>query len=406
MKSNLHIQLAWASILSAGLRSLLTVITMALGITAVVVLIGLSKGAQRQFEATLKQSGNNLLSISSERIEANALRGNDRRYETLTIEDSMAILNEVESVHQVAPFILSNVLLAYQGEVEAFTLFGTVPAFQQTNNQWLLAGRFIDQNDIDTNRKVAVIGSEVVKLIFFDEQVLGARILINGVPFEVVGILKSKGSDLNGANQDDRIIVPISTAMRRLLNTDKISRIAVQYQDKSDLDTSVEAITQLLRFRHGLTLDDQANDFTIRNQSVLTRTILDTNVWLNRILLGVSILSLTLSALGLFSVSQLAVKERQEEIGLRLAVGAKPQQIWLQFLAEAIMVAMLGTMVGIIFGLVCLYMGEYVLNWHMSVSGTGILFPVIAATMISVISGAVPAYNAANLDPIVALRSC
>jgi putative ABC transport system permease protein len=400
-----NLKLSVSALQRAGTGTLLSASSMAIGIMAVVLLFATTKGAEKEFENTLKQAGDNLLAVGAERIEANALRGGGRRFETLTLEDSIAIRDTIEIVIRVAPIAMTSVSLLYNGESMPTTAIGTTPDFQVTNNQILSAGRFIDDFDITNQRRVVVIGADIAKTLFYYEQPLGERLLVNGAPYIIVGVLQSKGLDSTGSPQDDRILLPITTAMRRLLNTDSVDRIFVQGRSKEVLPSTVSAVTRLLRDRHGLLQPSQKNDFTVRDQATLLRTLADTELWLGRMLIGVSVLALTMACIGLFAVALLSVKERQSEIGLRMAVGGLPIHILVQFLSEAVMISLLGAAVGLLLGSISIVVGENLLGWQMALSGKGILIPFAIAMVLSLLSGTYPALRAARIDPIVALRS-
>lgn len=400
-----NLKLSVSALKRAGTGTLLSASSMTIGIAAVVLLFGISKGAEENFTNALKQAGDNLLAVGAERIEATALRGAGRRYETLTLEDSVAIKENINTVLRVAPIAMSTAMLNYKGESLSTTAIGTTPDFETTNNQIISAGRFIDNFDVENHRRVVIIGSDIAKTLFYNEQPLGERLLVDGAPYIIIGVLQSKGTDAAGSPQDDRILLPITTAMHRLISTDSVDRIFVQGRNKEELPSVIRSLTGLLRDRHGLMKSSQANDFTVRDQAALLRTLADTEVWLKRMLIGVSSLALTMACIGLFAVSLLSVKERQSEIGLRLAVGGLPVHILFQFLSEAVMTSLLGAGVGLLVGFLSIVIGKSLLGWQMALSIEGFLIPFTVALILSLFSGAYPALRAAQFDPIVALRS-
>ena len=215
--------------------------------------------------------------------------------------------------------------------------------------------------------------------------------------------------DQTGSSQDDRILIPITTAMRRLVNTDYVDRIFVQATSRDIIGSTMLAIEGLLRLRHNLDpqTPDQAprkNDFTITDQASLLRTLNKTDRSLSRLLGGIAVLTLGLASLGLLAVSLLSVRERQGEIGLRLAMGAMPGQIMLQFLAEAMMIALLGAMAGLLTGTLGIIVGKALFNWQMMFTWASVGYTFLIALGLSLLFGAYPALRAAKLDPIVALR--
>ncbi len=398
--------LAWSfkALCRARLRTLMSSASMAIGIAAVTMLLGVSAGAEQAFQQALEAMGKNLLSVGAERKESGALRGRSDHYETLTLGDWRAIMGELDSVARAAPIAMGSFDIRFSGRSVKMTAIGTSPEFQITNNQLLAAGRFFDQNDFDDYARVAVIGSEVAKQLFFGEQPLGERILVGNMPFIIIGLLEEKGTDVSGSSQDDRIVIPATTAQRRLLGADYIDRIFVQAASKELINQVIQEVRNLLRHRHGLA-EQTADDFTIRDQASLLTTLNETDSTLERFLTGIAALTLALASLGLLAVSLLSVRERQSEIGLRLAVGALPIHVLVQFLCEAVMVSLLGALAGLLTGAVGIMMVEWLLGWQLVFTWISVLYTFLISLTLSLGFGVYPALQAAKLDPIVALKS-
>jgi len=400
-----NLMLSLRALSRARMRSLLSSSSMAIGIAAVVLLFGVGAGTELAFQKAMEAMGKNLLAIGAQRREADALRGGGWRYRSLTMADYRAISNELDSVVMAAPIAMTSANLRYRGEAINSTVIGTTPEFQFTDNQKPVAGRFIDALDLLDKARVAVIGADVRRKLFFNEQPIGERILVGGAPYTVIGVLEEKGVEQTGANQDDRVLVPISTAMRRILRTDYVDRIFVQAVSRELLGTTMADIEKLLRGRHDLDLAKKKNDFTITDQASLLRTLRATDRGLSKLLGGIAGLTLGLASLGLLAVSLLSVRERQSEIGLRLAMGALPGQILLQFLAEAMMIALLGALAGLFIGTIGIILGQALFGWQMLLTWENVGYTFLIALGLSLLFGAWPAYRAARLDPIVALRS-
>jgi putative ABC transport system permease protein len=375
---------------------------MMIGIAAVTLLFGVGGGAEQAYQAALESMGKNLLSVGSQRKRSNALRGSSQRFQTLTLADSEAIMN-LHSVELVAPIAMASMDLRHGGDSVRMTVIGTTPGFQTTNNLPLTAGRFLDAFDVRDAARVAVIGSQVEKKLFLGQPVLGERLLVGGAPYIVIGVLQEKGPDATGSTQDDRILIPVTTAQKRLLNVDFVDRIFVQAVSRPMIETAIREVRELLRIRHGIAAG-RADDFTVRDQASTLRTMNRTQQSLTKFLVGIATLTLGLASVGLLAVSLLSVRERVGEIGLRMAVGALPAQVMLQFLSEAVMVALIGAVAGLLVGVIGIIVGAWLLEWQLALSGMSVLYTFLIALGLSLLFGAYPALRAARLDPIGCLR--
>ena len=383
---------------------MLSACSMTMGIAAVFILFSLGAGAEKAFESALSSMGKNLLVVGSVRKASDALRGKSQRFRTLTLDDWQAILRAVDGVKRAAPIAMNNFDVRYGGRANNVTVIGTSPEYRYSNVHHPAAGRFFDETDIQSQARVAVIGPQIARELFFGEQPIGERLLIGGAPFEVIGVLQKKGTDAGGIPQDDKILVPVTTAMRRLLNVDYIDRIFVQAESRDQIAGVTSDVRDLLRQRHALDMSAAPDDFTIRDQTELVRTIRRSDATMQRFLRGLSTLLLGLACAGLLAVTLLSVRERHAEIGLRLAVGALPRHVMLQFLAEAVFIAMLGAISGLLLGGIGITLGQWALGWQMQITGLNTLYTMLIPLVLALLAGAYPALRAARLDPIRALR--
>lgn len=400
-----NLRLSVHALSRARTRTVLSSSGMAIGIAAMVTLLGLSNGAERSFKAALEEMGKNLLAVGAERTRAGALRGAGREVETLTTADARAIAEVVEGVERAAPIALAQLEARYGRRSRRTTVIGTTSDFRLTNNQILSSGRFLDDLDLAGLARVAVIGSDVKETLFGAAAPVGQRLLIGGTPFTVIGVLEEKGLDPTGSTQDDRILVPVSTAQKRLLKVDHVDRIFVQAVSIERIGAAREGVRALLRARHGILDDDAVDDFSIRDQNAVLAAIAASDRSLSRLLLALAILTLGLGGIGLLGVALLSVRERQGEIGLRLAVGAMPHHVLIQFLSETVMTALFGALSGLAIGGVATILGERLIGWRLVVTWDALLYPFLISLAIALVSGTWPAARASKLDPIVALRT-
>lgn len=399
-----NLRFSFRAINRSRARALLSISGVAIGIGAVTILIGAGAGAERAFQQSLEKLGENLLAVNAARTETDALRGSSQLYTTLKLNDWKWI-SQLSSVKRAAPVADGGRTLRVGRLAQSFTVIGTTPEFQGTKKFELLAGRFIDEDDIAEHRRVAVIGANVVEDLYFGEWPLGERVNVGGIPFTIIGILKRKGLNPDGTSDDGQIVVPVSTAQRRVLNTDHLSRIFVQATSKPAIERVHTDVTALLRDEHGYNRPNFRDDFEIQDQDALLATQEEMSGSFNQLTIGLAALALGLGGVGLLAVSLLSVRERYGEIGLRIAVGARQKDILVQFLTEAVLLAVLGGLVGIVFGGICILVGSQITGWTMILTWEAATYPFLVSLGIAIVFGAFPALRAARLDPIVALRS-
>ena len=404
MRWHRNLQLSIRALTRSWLRTLLSASGVAIGIASVVVLIGAGAGAEQALRSALEELGENLLVVSAALTTTNPLRGASRTGTTLTIGDWQAIDQEVEGVVRTAPVSDNPRLARANGWTVGVRLLGTTPQFQQIRNLTLVAGRFIDEEDLLQRERVAVVGALVVEEIFQGESPVGETLFLGNVPFRIVGVTKKKGVSYDGANEDEVVVIPLTTAMRRLAKVDYLDRISIQAESEQAVPVATSAITSLLRYRHANPLDD-SDDFSIQDQDDLIRARQDAGRPLSRVVTGLSALALGLGGVGLLAVSLLSVRERYSEIGLRLAIGGRPRDILLQFFTEAILISALGGAAGLALGVAGIWVGGELTQWPMVLSWQAAVYPFSISLAIAVVFGAYPALRAARLDPILALNS-
>jgi putative ABC transport system permease protein len=380
----------------------LSISAVAVGIASVTVLIGAGVGAERALRAALEPLGENLLVVNPARRQTGVLRGAGGEGECLSVSDARAMRALAEARH-VAPVAERPVLASADGTSLPAKVMGTTPSFEQVRNYPVLTGRFIDEGDLDAAERVVVVGALVVENLYRGELPLGETLAIDGVPFRIIGVYKKKGTAPNGSNEDELLIVPLTTAMRRLLDVDYLTRVFVQAASEESVPRLEDSITRLLRERHDVL--DGPDDFSIRDQTALVRSQQRVGGTFRRVVPWLSALALALGGVGLLAVCMLSARERYAEIGLRLAVGGLPRDILLQFLSEALLISLVGGIVGLGLGAVGISAGSALTRWPMVLSWTAVMYPFGISVAIAGVFGTWPALRAARLDPIVALNS-
>jgi putative ABC transport system permease protein len=380
----------------------LSINAVAVGIASVTVLIGAGVGAEQALRAALEPLGDNLLVVNPARRQTDVLRGAGGEGESLSVSDARAMRALAEARH-VAPVAERSVLVSANGVSLPAKVIGTTPSFQEARNYRVLTGRFIEEEDLDAAERVVVIGALVVDNLYGGELPLGETLIIDGVPFRIIGVYRKKGAAPNGANEDEVLIVPLTAAMRRLLDVDYLTRVFVQAESEEAVPRLEAGLTHLLRERHDIL--DGPDDFSIRDQSALVRSQQQVGGTFRRVVPWLSALALILGGVGLLAVCMLSVRERYAEIGLRLAVGGLPRDILLQFLSEALFISLVGGIVGLGLGAASISAGSALTRWPMALSWTAVVYPFGISLAVAVVFGSWPALRAARLDPIVALNS-
>ena len=388
------------------MRTALTMLGMIIGVSAVITLVALGAGATAKVTASISALGTNLLTINPERPHRRF--GSGTTVVALKETDAKAIASHFpQTVKAVAPVARGGVTTKLGNKTHDTQLIGATPAYKDISNTPVSAGRFISQSDVDGRLKVAVVGTTVVEGLTGDASAnpVGMNIQINRVPFSVIGVLKTKGSAAFGQDQDDLVIVPVSTALRRVFNRDYLSSVSVEAASKSTMDLTVEQISRLLRQRHHLQPPFPDNDdFEIRSQTGLLETLQTATGTMTSLLAGIAVVSLIVGGIGIMNIMLVSVSERTREIGLRKAVGATSRDVLLQFLIESCVIAVAGGMIGVALGASGAYVAGSVLGTGSLVTPQSVLAAVLVSTAIGLFFGIYPARKAAQLDPIEALR--
>lgn len=401
IKSVLHE--AYLSMMSNKLRSFLTTLGIIIGVCAVVMMVAAGQTVQNIIQERFVEMGSNLLIIRSERPRA-AVRSSGLTT-SITLDDALA-LRTLRGIDVVAP-VLSTGAQAVNGPYNwNVSIIGTTPEYMKTANWSIAYGRMLDEQDIRKGTTNVVVGAEVVSELFPFTDPIGKTIRIGNQPFNIVGVLKEKGSSTGGANQDSSVMMPLLTVQRRFNRYAKlnaVNHIALKFLETEDLNIVEQRITRFLRARHKIK-DEDPNDFRIHNIAEFVENIKLIGTVLSVLLAAIASISLVVGSIGIVNMMLVSVTERTREIGIRKALGAPNVWIMLQFLFEAILISLVGSLIGLGLGIGLSQLGGHIYKADVPFSMWPVVLSFTVAIVVGVVSGVFPAYKAMKLDPIEALR--
>jgi putative ABC transport system permease protein len=386
------------------LRSALTALGIIIGVGAVIAMVSIGNGAKAQVEAQIAGLGENIILIFSGSTTASGIRTGWGGAGTLKVDDAEAIRREVPQVTLVSEEVVSTSQVA-AGNQNWFTRIYGESADYFDLRQWPLSdGAPFTQQDVRSANKVCVVGRTTATQIFGNEDVVGQVLRVKNVPFQILGVLSPKGLSSQGTDQDDIVIMPYTSAMKRVLGGGTTLRnINAQVASPHDLAPAQQQIVALLRQRHNIR-EGRDDDFTVRNQEEIAAAATATTETMTALLAGVAVISLVVGGIGIMNIMLVSVTERTREIGTRMAVGAHGRDILTQFLIEAMTLSVVGGIIGIISGIVASKIISILKNWSSLISPGSIILAFVVSAGVGVFFGFYPARKAAQLDPIDALR--
>jgi putative ABC transport system permease protein len=390
------------------LRSILTMLGIIMGVAAVIAMISVGSGAQARIAEQIQSLGASMLVVLSGSSTSGGVRLGAGSQLTITEEDAWAIKREIPSVEAAAPTMRGSAQVVWGNLNWSTQIQGTTPEFFEARDWPVVAGQAFAQEAVDGATKVAVLGETVARNLFADSDPIGQVIRIKKVPFTVVGILGKKGQTTWGQDQDDVILVPLSTAKRKLLgvsqaNARSVGAISVKVREGEDMKDAETQTRELLRQRHRLQ-PYQDDDFNIRNLAEYAAAQEESSRVMTILLAAIASVSLLVGGIGIMNIMLVSVTERTREIGLRMAVGARGRDILMQFLVEAVTLSLIGGTIGVVVGLVTSYTIPYFAGWRTLVRPEAIVIAFGFAAAIGIFFGFYPARKAASLNPIEALR--
>ena len=390
------------------LRSLLTMLGIIIGVGAVIVMIAVGSGAQARVEEQIRSLGSNLLLILSGATTSGGVRMGFGSNLTLTEDDAAAIPREIPEV-TAAPALRGTAQIVWGNQNWSTIIFGVTPEYLEVRQWEIAAGRSFDATDMAGAAKVCLIGQTVARQLFGGVDPVGQSIRVRRVPFTVIGVLESKGQSMMGHDQDDLILMPLSTARKRVLGVGTLAKqrsvgtIWVKVPEGNDMKAAEEQVRALLRQRHRLQ-PGQDDDFSLRNLEEVAAAQEASSRVLALLLAAVASVSLVVGGIGIMNIMLVSVTERTREIGLRRAVGARTRDILGQFLVEAVTLSLIGGLAGILLGVGAAYAIAQFAGWRIVLSPDAVILAVAFAFAIGVFFGFYPARKAAYLNPVEALR--
>jgi putative ABC transport system permease protein len=398
------IQVALQAIRANKLRSFLTMLGIIIGVGAVITMVALGTGAQKAVQARIAALGPTLLSIYPGQAFRGGIAIDFGSRVSLTVDDADSLAVNARHIKAVVPELTRNLQIKRVGQNSNVNIVGTTPNYPTVKNYTLTAGRMFTAGENEGRRRVAVLGSAIPDMFNANPAaMIGQEIQIRGIPFEIIGVLSSKGSAAGFGNPDEQVLIPLQTARYRIMGTNRLRTITVDAADVQQMTLTMIEIERVLRKEHKIRPGGE-NDFQIRNQSDILATFQDTTKTFTYLLAGIAAVSLLVGGIGIMNIMLVSVTERTREIGVRKALGATRFNILFQFLVEALVLCLVGGILGILFGTFGAIALSSFLHWNTSINLLAIFAAFFFSAMVGLFFGIWPARRAASLDPIVALR--
>ena len=398
------LKIALRALANNKLRGFLTMLGIIIGVASVITMLAIGQGSKRSIQAQISEMGSNMIMIQPGADMRGGVRQDASAMETLKLQDYEDIVNETRYVSATSPSVNSSGQAIYGANNAPTTVYGISPDYMEIRRYEVEDGDMFSDQDVQTAAKVCVIGKTVVDNLFpGGENPVGKVIRFQKLPFRVVGVLKSKGYNSMGMDQDDVVLAPYTTVMKRLLAQTYLQGIFASALTEDMTDNATEEITGILRRNHKLKNSDD-DDFTIRSQQELSSMLNTTTDLMTTLLACIAGISLVVGGIGIMNIMYVSVTERTREIGLRMSVGARGVDILSQFLIEAILISITGGLIGVIIGCGASWIVKSAAHWPIYIQTWSVFLSFAVCTVTGVFFGWYPAKKAADLDPIEAIR--
>lgn len=398
-----HFSQGYRTLMANKVRSVLSMLGILIGVAAVVAMLALGSGAQKSIEDQLSSMGSNLLVLRAGNIRVGGVMQESGTRIRIALDDAKALKNQIPEIQDVSPNVTGRGQVTYLNKNWNTSVAGVSPSYAKMRTSIPDYGRFFSDDEVQQRALVAVIGRTVARELFGEKNPIGSLIKINRINFLVIGILPEKGAS-GPQDQDDRILIPVQTGMYRLFGKNYVDSIDIQVRNKDDISNVEESVKAAMIKRYRIPLSSSDDAFQIFNMAELQNAISQSSKTISTLLATIAAISLVVGGIGIMNIMLVSVTERTKEIGLRKAVGARRNDILMQFLTESVLVSFMGGFLGIVLGWTITFTFSVIIGWNAAVSIDSIMLAFGFSVMIGIVFGIYPAHKASKLHPIQALR--
>ena len=398
------LKIALKALSNNKLRCFLTMLGIIIGVASVITMLAIGQGSKDSIRAQISEMGSNMIMIHPGNMQRGGVRQSADDMQTLEVADYEAIRDNARYISAISPSVNSGGQFINGNNNYPSTIYGITPDYLDIRKVKVKEGDIFDEQDIKTAAKVCLLGKTVVDNLFPNgENPIGRVVRFNKIPFTVIGVLEPKGTNSMGMDQDDVVLAPYTTIMKRVLAIDYIQGLFASALDESHTDNAIDEITDILRKQHKLK-DEADDDFEIRSQQELSQMMNSTSDMMTVLLACIAGISLLVGGIGIMNIMYVSVTERTREIGLRMSIGARGIDILSQFLIEAVIISVTGGIIGVVIGALASWLVNLIAHWPVYIQIYSVVLSFAVCTITGVFFGWYPAKKAANLDPIEAIR--
>lgn len=398
------LKIAFKALYNNKMRGFLTMLGIIIGVASVITMLAIGQGSKQSIKAQISEMGSNMIMIHPGNMERGGVRQSSDAMQTLKVADYEALRDDAQYLDAVSPQVSSSGQFINGANNYPSQIYGVTPDYLDIRRLKVRDGSIFSEQDIKSAAKVCVLGQTVVDNLFPNgENPVGRVVRFNKIPFSVIGVLEEKGSNSMGQDQDDVVLAPYTTVMKRILAIDYIQGLFASAVSEELSEEATAEVTAILRSNHRLK-DDAEDDFTIRSQQELSEMMNSTSDMMTVLLACIAGISLLVGGIGIMNIMYVSVTERTREIGLRMSIGARGRDILAQFLIEAVIISVTGGVIGVMLGVVASELINIIAHWPVSIQFYSVILSFLVCTVTGVFFGWYPAKKAASLDPIEAIR--